>query len=279
MFVNKNLILDGLIVKMKIKKIIKIMPIILVLIIITLPGDGNSQKKERDIQDKAIKQYNGLGKLNIKWDIIGRSNLGKKLYSKRFGSGDKLTLIIGGVHGDEPAGFISALKLAQFLKRNPSAIKNSVIIVPCINPDGLAKRTRVNARGVDINRNFPGKTWSSEFIKIYNNPGPYPASEPETVAIIKLIEEHKPNMIIQMHQPFNALYPSPNASAVLMNQMSVLAEMPVLDDVGYPTPGSLGNYRAAYSREVIGITFELCSIDIEPEYHKITAALVAAINY
>ena len=282
MFVNKNLILYGLIVKMKImkiKKIIKIMPIILALIIITLPGDGISKKKQRAIQNKAIKQYNGLGKSKIKWDIIGRSNLGKKLYSKKFGSGDKLTLIIGGVHGDEPAGFISALKFAQFLKRNPSAIKNSVIIVPCINPDGLANRTRVNARGVDINRNFPGKTWSSEFIKIYNNPGTHPASEPETVAIIKLIEKHKPNMIIQMHQPFDALYPSSNVPTELMNKMSDLAEMPVLDDVGYPTPGSLGNYRVAQDYEIMGITFELCSIDIEPEYHKIVTALVAAINY
>ena len=260
-------------------KIIKLIPIIFALIIIASPGDTTSSKGKMSIQNKAIKLFNELNRSNIKWDTIGRTNWNKRIYYKRFGSGDKLILIIGGMHGDEPAGFISALKLAQFLKRNPSAIKNSVIIVPCINPDGLSKGTRVNARGVDINRNFPGPTWSSDFVKIYNNPGAHPASEPETLALIKIIEDNKPYMIIQMHQPFNALYPSANASAKLMDKMSALSEMPVIDDIGYPTPGSLGNFRVSKGSEIIGITFELCPIDKEPEYHKIIAALVAAINY
>ena len=82
MFVNKNLILHGLIVKMK---IIKIMPIILALIIIASPGDGLSLKKKKSILNKAIKQYNGLKKSNIKWDTIGRTNLGKRIYYKQFG--------------------------------------------------------------------------------------------------------------------------------------------------------------------------------------------------
>ncbi|MCL1865583.1 MAG: DUF2817 domain-containing protein [Spirochaetes bacterium] len=260
-------------------KIIRIIPIIFAVVIIASTADTISFKKHNAILNKAISLYNGLNSSNIKWDVIGKSNLNKRIYSKQFGSGDKLTLIIGGVHGDEPVGFISALKLAQFIKRNPAAIHNRVIIVPCINPDGLSRGTRVNARGVDINRNFPGPTWSADFIKSYNNSGKYPASEPETAALIKLMEQYKPDMIIQMHQPFNALYPSPNTPAELMNKMSSLSELEVIDDIGYPTPGSLGNYRVSQDYEVIGITFELCAIDIEPEYHKITAALVAAINY
>ena len=261
-------------------KIIKIIPIIFIIAIIASPADTFSLKKKNAILNKAINLYHGLKKSNIKWDVIGESNSNNKIYSKQFGLGKKLTLIIGGIHGDEPAGFISALKLAQFIKKNPSSIQNSVIIVPCINPDGLLRGTRVNGRGVDINRNFPGETWSSDFTKIYNNPGSHPASEPETTALIRLIEEYKPNMIIQMHQPFNALYPSSDAPAKLMNMMSDLSELPVIDDdVGYPTPGSLGNYRRSKKIKIIGITFELCDIDIEPEYHKIIAALIAAINY
>jgi protein MpaA len=260
-------------------KIIKIITIICTIAIIVSPADSFSLKEKNAILNKAIKLYNGLNRSNIKWDTIGRSNLNNRIYYKQFGSGDKLTLIIGGMHGDEPAGFISALKLAQFLKRNPSTMHNRVIIVPCINPDGLSKGTRVNARGVDINRNFPGSTWSSDFIKSYNNPGSHPASEPETAALMKLIEKYKPNMIIQMHQPFNAIYPSPNTPAELMDKMSDLSGLPVIDDIGYPTPGSLGNYRVAQDYDIIGITFELCDIDMEPEYHKITAALFTAVNY
>ena len=263
-------------------KILKIIPIIFVAAIIASPSDAYNAKFYRDknlILNKAIKQYHELNRSNIKWDTMGRSNRNNRLYYKEFGSGDKLILIIGGMHGDEPAGFISTLRLAQFLKRNPESIKNRVIIVPCINPDGLLRGTRVNARGVDINRNFPGPTWSKDFTKSYNDPGTHPASEPETVALIELIEKYKPNMIIQMHQPFNALYPSSNAPAELMKQMSEISELPVSDDIGYPTPGSLGNYRKAQNYEIIGITFELCEINIEPEYHKIVAALSAAINY
>jgi len=260
-------------------KIIKIIPIVFALVIIASPSETISWKKRNAILNKAIKQYHGLKKSNIKWDIIGRSNRNNPIYAKQFGSGKKLILIIGGIHGDEPAGFVSTLKLAQFLKRNPAAVHNRVVIVPCINPDGLLKGTRVNGRGVDINRNFPGPTWSKDFTKSYNNPGTHPASEPETAALIELIEKNKPNMIIQMHQPFNALYPASNAPAELMKQMSEISELPVSDDIGYPTPGSLGNYRKAQNYEIIGITFELCDVDIEPEYHKIVAALFVAINF
>jgi protein MpaA len=263
-------------------KIIKIIPIILAVVIIASASDANNTKFWKDsniILNKAIKLYHGLKKSNIKWNTIGRSNLNNRIYYKQFGSGDKLILIIGGMHGDEPAGFISALKLAQFIKKNPALIHNRIIIVPCINPDGLLKGTRVNARGVDINRNFPGETWSNDFTKSYNNPGTHPASESETAALIKLMEKYKPDMIIQLHQPFNALYPSSNAPVELMNKMSELSELPVIDDIGYPTPGSLGNYRASQDYEIIGITLELCAINIEPEYNKIVAALFSAINY
>ena len=263
-------------------KILKVIPAIFALAIIASLPDAtaeNSLKKRDAILNKAIKQYHELNKSNIKWDTIGRTNRNNRIYCKQFGSGDKLTLVIGGMHGDEPAGFISALKFAQFLKKNPGLIRNRVIIVPCINPDGLLKGTRVNARGIDINRNFPGPTWSRGYIKSYHNPGLHPASEPETIALIKLIEKYKPNMIIQMHQPFNAIYPSSNAPAEMMNKMSELSGLEVIDDIGYPTPGSLGNYRVAQNYEIIGITFELCEIDIEPEYHQIVAALFSAINY
>ena len=260
-------------------KIIKIIPIILSIVIIASPSETTSLKEQKAILNKAIKLYFGLNKSNIKWNTIGRSNWKNRIYSKQFGSGDKLILIVGGIHGNEPAGFISALKFAQFIKRNPLTINNRVIIVPCINPDGLLNGTRVNARGVDINRNFPGPTWSSDFIKSYHNPGSRPASEPETVALIKLIEKYKPDMIIHMHQPFNAIYPSSNAPAELMNKMSELSELSVIDDIGYATPGSFGNYCASQDYEIIEITFELCNIDMEPEYHKIVAALLAAVNY
>lgn len=261
---------------MNIKKIISIMILICVAVSST---DAVSYKKHNKISKKAIRSYRRLPSSGIKWKVLGKSNWNNKIYYKTFGSGKKLTMIIGGLHGDEPSGFTAALKLAQFIKKHPSSIKNRVIIIPCINPDGLIKDRRTNGRKVDLNRNFPAENWSQEYTKDYNNPGKLPASEPETVVIANAIEDYKPDLIIQMHQPFNALYPDDNTPAGLLKKMSEITGLPVLDDIGYPTPGSLGSYKSSMHSGIQGITFELCEIDREPDYEKITQSLIEAINY
>jgi predicted deacylase len=238
-----------------------------------------SWKKANAILHKAVKSYYNLPSSNIKWKVIGKSNWRNKIYYKEFGSGEKLTMIIGGMHGDEPAGFIAALKLAQHIKKNPSSIKNRVIIIPCVNPDGLLKGRRTNGRKVDINRNFPTATWSPDFVKEYNNPGKLPASEPETVILANAIEDYRPDIIIQMHQPFNTLYPDDKTPDELINKMSEITGLPISDDIGYATPGSLGSYKSSSGYEVSGITYELGEVDMEPDYDKVTESLIEAINY
>ena len=61
-----------------------------------------------------------------------------------------------------------------------------------MNPDGQAAQVRQNANGVDLNRNFPdswgpiGVPGDSEYA------GTGPASEPETQAIVNLVEQLRP---------------------------------------------------------------------------------------
>lgn len=259
---------------------IKYITIPLIIICMSLSGaEGKSYKRESAILKKAVKAYRGLPSSSIKWQVLGKSNWKQRIYYKEFGSGEKLTMIIGGMHGDEPCGFLAALKLAQYIKKNPSSISNRVIIIPCLNPDGLTKGRRTNGRMVDINRNFPSPTWSSEYVKSYNNPGKLPASEPETVLIANAIEEYRPEMIIQMHQPFNTLYPDDNTPAALLDKMSEITGMHVSHDIGYATPGSLGSYKSSQEYPVCGITFELCETDREPDYGRITESLIEAVNY
>ncbi len=75
-------------------------------------------------------------------------------------------------------------------------------VVPTYNPDGLARGTRKNARGVDLNRNFPYR-WT-DLDGNYES-GPKPASEPETRAMMKFLRGVKPRRILSFHQPLNGV--------------------------------------------------------------------------
>ena len=105
---------------MKTKQIILAL---LILIFAVSGGNAISYKKHNAILRKAVRIYREIPSSRIKWGILGVSNRANRIYYKEFGSGKKVTMIIGGMHGDEPAGFISAVKLAQYIKKNPSSIK------------------------------------------------------------------------------------------------------------------------------------------------------------
>jgi len=77
-------------------------------------------------------------------------------------------LFLGGVHGDELPTVYLMFKLAHYVKDNPALFKDKcIVIAPLVNPDGFlsASPTRVNASGVDINRNFPTKDWQASAIR------------------------------------------------------------------------------------------------------------------
>ena len=64
-------------------------------------------------------------------------------------------------------------------------------VVPTYNPDGLARGTRKNAHGVDLNRNFPYR-WK-DLDGSYES-GPRPASEPETRAMMRFLRDDPPRL-------------------------------------------------------------------------------------
>jgi hypothetical protein len=59
--------------------------------------------------------------------------------------------ISAGIHGDEPAGPLAALKLIQ---ENHWPAHAEIFLVPCLNPDGFMLNTRGNADGIDLNRDY-----------------------------------------------------------------------------------------------------------------------------
>ncbi|PKL77271.1 MAG: hypothetical protein CVV27_06065 [Candidatus Melainabacteria bacterium HGW-Melainabacteria-1] len=87
----------------------------------------------------------------------GKSVEGRSIPVYRYGEGSgEFVFLFGVFHGDEPQGAFMLKELMLLLDQNPAYYADKTIfVVPVVNPDGLQKRTRVNARRVDLNRNFP----------------------------------------------------------------------------------------------------------------------------
>ena len=172
-----------------------------------------------------------------------------ELYKKTHNRDGKATapiLFVGGVHGDEPEGVRLALEFLRWLQKTEESfskkILHSWLLVPCLNVDGYLRHRRTNENGVDLNRNFPSKDWSPEAKSPRYHPGPAPASEPETQAMVELLHLEKPKLIVHFHswEPC-VVYTGARGKEA----STILAESTgydVREDIGYPTPGSLGQY-------------------------------------
>lgn len=127
--------------------------------------------------------------------VIGHSAEGREIRATRVGDEQApvKVLVVGDVHGDEPAG--EAIVRALRAKRVDGV---QFWLVRTANPDGRAARTRQNARGVDLNRNFPYR-WATGAKGTYY-PGPKAGSEPETKALMKLVRQVRPQLGIYYHQ-------------------------------------------------------------------------------
>lgn len=171
-----------------------------------------------------------------------------ELYKKSHSSGgssERPILFIGGVHGDEPEGVHLAQQLLQWLQENEKTQSQNIrpwLLIPCINPDGYSKKQRTNGAGVDLNRNFPCRDWSPEAKAPRYYPGPSPGSEAEVQALVKLIEDEKPHLIVHFHswEPCVVYTGEPGKKAAEILATGTGYEC--REDIGYPTPGSLGQY-------------------------------------
>ena len=144
--------------------------------------------------------------------VIGHSVQGRPIVA--YERGDRsapATLVVGVIHGSEPAG----LGVIAQLRRLPLPRHVHLWLVPTANPDGLAAGRRQNAHGVDLNRNWPaawvrnGVPWDGYYS------GPRPMSEPENRALRAFILRVKPKLTIWYHQPLAEVYGSDPHVAVL----------------------------------------------------------------
>jgi len=85
--------------------------------------------------------------------VLGYSVRHRLIIAIQLGDPDspRRALVVGCIHGSEPAG----IAIATALARGSPPAQADLWIVPDLNPDGVAVGTRQNAHGVDLNRNFP----------------------------------------------------------------------------------------------------------------------------
>ena len=163
-------------------------------------------------------------------------------------------LILGGVHGDEPEGVYIACGLLRDWTENFPYKALDMTLIPIFNPDGVFTAQRLNGSQTDLNRNLPTKDWSPKAASPRYRPGPAPCSESENQALVRWIEERKPDLIISLH----SYEPQINVNGDCRPEADILARETgyrISDYIGYSTPGSLGDY-CGRERGVPVITYE-----------------------
>jgi protein MpaA len=177
-------------------------------------------------------------------------------------------LVFGGIHGDEPG---SAELCARFRATKP---RGPVCVVDAVNPDGLTALRKNNTRDIDLNRNFAARNFTRDHKPGYD-PGATPLSEPETRALVALIDAQQPSVIVAVHQPF-ALVNWDGPADDLAAQMAAACGYPASASIGYPTPGSFGSWWGVdLGRPVI--TFELPRPVPDADWPKCLDALGCAM--
>ncbi len=181
--------------------------------------------------------------------VVGHSVEERPIVCRRIGDGEYVVLMMASIHGNEAAGTPLLNDLAEHVVANPELLDGvTLVLMPVVNPDGVESGKRYNARGVDLNRNFPAENRQNS-----SRYGLNALSEPEALAIYQVINDTLPNHIVTLHEPLQCVdYDGP--AKELAKVMSDHCPLPV-KKLG-SRPGSLGSY-AGVTLGIPTITFEL----------------------
>jgi protein MpaA len=195
-------------------------------------------------------------------------------------------LIVAGLHGEEP----ETVLLARGILDRVDAATATCAVVVCANPDGVADGTRQNARGVDLNRNFPAATWREGTAPSYpagidparrvpanrtnvSSTGAAPLSEPESAALATLVERLQPALVLDLHAPLELVLTTPLVPEAVARELAEAAGMELTDDLGSPVPGALRDWLA--DNGVPCITYEVEHAGLPALYARHLPGLIA----
>jgi len=183
---------------------------------------------------------------------IGTSVQGRSIYAYYLGSGSKKIVFFGSMHGSEANTKTLLNKWVTELENNTDRIPSdkTIIVIPTLNPDGIANLSRFNAHGVDLNRNFDTPSWvTGTYLKTDFYPtggGSAPFSEPESKDIRDLLYRESPYLTLSYHSAAGYIIPTNSSSAI-----SKANSYSQLSGYTYVNPGAEGSF----SYDITG-TFE-----------------------
>lgn len=212
--------------------------------------------------------------------VMGNSHDGRPIPMIRIGLGVESLVLTAGIHGQEYVNPVLLIRMAEEycrayeenLSLGAYSIRTllnrcSIVILPLVNPDGYEvalsgfgairnpilrqmckmrgiewENWKYNARGIDINRNFPCKTYTRQQL------GEYPASEQETQALMKVFDEYETVGYIDFHSRGRIIYYYRQAMPFSYNQRNhkLARSMQRLSDY------SIGKRSEEYESEQVG---------------------------
>ncbi len=159
---------------------------------------------------------------------LGNSSQGRAIDAVELGdpSAPRKVLVVGCIHGNECAGVAIVRRLERMTP--PKGV--DLWLVESFNPDGRAAHTRGDARGVDLNRNFP-VGWQ-RLGGVFDS-GARPLSEPESRVAYRLVLRLRPAVSIWFHQHMS-LVDGSGGDLALERRFARLVGLPFVTLPRYP---------------------------------------------
>ena len=153
--------------------------------------------------------------------VIGHSVRGRAIVAYRVGDprSSNKAVAMSTMHGNEPY----TRRILASIRDGRPVTGVDLWLVPVVNPDGLARHTRKNAHGVDLNRNYPHH-WR-DLDGSYES-GPRPGSEPETQALMAFFDEVRPRRVVSFHQPLHGVDVSTARSRPFASRLARYLDLP-----------------------------------------------------
>jgi protein MpaA len=217
-----------------------------------------------DTNEQRLVERRDRGVIRHRSSVYGTSVDGVPLTVHLPDSGRADVVVLAAIHGDEAE---TTVVVSEALRCIPRGDLRAAVIL-CGNPDGMLRGTRGNANGVDLNRNFPTSNWAPDAVcyksrandarDIALTPGPHAASEPETTALLSLLDELKPRAVVTLHSALACVDDS--GASHLGRQLADRCALPFLTEIGYPTPGSMGTWAGERGLNLVTLELEDASL-------------------